>query len=378
MLLADGLGGVIYIVDQASLQPVRVFGHNGPSDKYLLMPYCAIGAGDTILMGSEAQDRILVMKDDSDGLRVIRSLNRFAGQWEYFRSQIDEIPTSSLPVVRNNDWDFPTCTGCRDLHMFGAIFKAGFRILTRVSDFDPISSSAYPYGLPLKLYLTNPLGGIYADDFMFTTVLPTERGYLFVSSRQEIALYYLTVDGIPYYIPARVERGTWVVNGDLYGPRNHGFADDLIRTLEGHADQLAAVRSANGYVSLTQLREALFYHPYDVKELVEGLGHGTFEEGFDGIVALNFESNEGKAFLAKYAGWSPETPASEMIQAVRTYYHDILAHETIRLPEFALVSMLTGYPGLRRSLCCGVRWDIHSWIVPEAYDKAGQVKFGLI
>lgn len=345
LLVADGLGGFIYIVDQATLQPLRVFGHNGPSDKYLLMPYCAIGSGDTILIGSEAQDRIVVMKDGPDGLHAVRSLNRYAGQWDYYRSQIDALPTDTLPIVRNQDWDFPTCTGCRDLHMFGAIFKAGFRVLTRVSDFDPVSSSAYPDGLPLKLFLTNPLGGIYADDFMFTTVMPSDRGDLFVSSRQEIAMYFAAVDGIPYYVPARVERGTWVVNGELYGPRTHGYAADLVATMDACIDKLAAARATNGYVSLTQLRESFFYHRFDVKDLVENLGHGTLEEGFDGIVALNFESVEGKAFLASYMSWSDQTPGAELVQAAKTYYKNILRHDVIRLPEFVLVSMLSGYSG---------------------------------
>ncbi|HUN81854.1 MAG TPA: beta-propeller fold lactonase family protein [Phycisphaerae bacterium] len=345
LLVADGLGGFIYVVDQSTLQPLRVFGHNGPSDKYLMMPYCAIGNGDTILVGSEAQDRILVMNDGADGLHVTRSLNRYLDQWDYLRGQIDAWPTDSLPIVRNEFWDFPTCTSCRDLHMFGAIYKAGYRVLARASDFDPIASAAYPFGLPLQLFLANPLGGIYADDFLFTTVLPSDRGYLFVSSREEIATYFATVDGVPYYVPARVERGTWVINGELYGPRTHGYAADLIATMDGCIDKLEAARASNGYVSLDQLRKAFFYHRYDVKDLVEDRGQGSFEDGFDGIVALNFESDEGKAFLAKYMTWSDQTPRAEMTQAAQSYYKDILSHDVIRLPEFVLVSMLTGYAG---------------------------------
>jgi hypothetical protein len=343
LLIADGLGGMIYIVDRETLQPVRVFGHNGPSDKYLMMPYCAIGSGDMIIVGSEAQDRIVVMKDTSDGLHAAKSLNRYPAEWDYFRFRIDRTPSSALPIVRGHAWEFPTCVECWDVSMFGATYKAGFRILARVSDFDPAASRAYPDGLPLKLYLANPRGGLYSDDFLFTTTLPTEKGYLFVSSRQEIATYFSTVNGIPYYVPARVERGSWVIDGEVWGPTTFGFTQDLIATLDNCVSRLASQRSPNGYVSLRQLRESFFYHRYDVIDLIADRGGSSFEDGFQTIVSLNFESAAGRAFFEKYLSFTDQTPASEISDAAKTYYKDILSLDVIRLPEFALVSTLTGY-----------------------------------
>ncbi|MEK6643747.1 MAG: hypothetical protein AABZ08_07540 [Planctomycetota bacterium] len=344
LLLADGLGGAIYIIPLATLQPTTVFGRNGPSDRFLVMPYCAVANGDTILIGSEAQDRIVVLKDDADGLRAIKSVNRVPNEWDYLRERIDGSGGANLPVVRGDDWEFPACIGCWRLNVFGGVYNAGFRTLTKLSGGTPPILGGFLFALPERLFLADPHGGLYSDDFLFTTTLPTPKGYLFVSSRHEIATYFTTVAGVPYYMPARVERGSWVIDGEVWGPTSHGYAADLIATLDQRAAELSQLRAVNGYLSPDQVRTALFYHPYDVIDLVAPRIGGDFEGSFTDLMALNFESIPGKAFLTRYRGFSAQTPASEIIQAVHAYYGAISDESIVRLPEFILVAMLTGYP----------------------------------
>jgi DNA-binding beta-propeller fold protein YncE len=344
LLLADGLGGAIYVIDRATLQPVRAFGKNGPTHKYLVMPYCAIGNGDAILVCSEAQDRVVVLIDDADGLRAVKSLNRRPGEWDYLRSRIDATSTDLLPIVHGRYWEFPACIGCWELSMFGGRYNAGFRILTKIASGLPPLLGGFPFSLPDRLHLANPHGGLYSDDFLFTTTLPTKKGYLFVSSRHEIATYFTTVAGIPYYLPVRIERGSWVFDGELWGPTTTGFTADIVATLDAAASQLAQGRATNGYVNPEQVRQALFDHAYTARDLVAPRVGGDFEGLFDSLLALNFKSEPGIEFWNKYQGFTASTPASQMIQAVHAYYSAVQDDYPVYLPEFALVAMLTGYP----------------------------------
>ncbi len=77
-----------------------------------------------------------------------------------------------------------------------------------------------------------------------------------------------------------------------------------------------------------------------------GFGSNATDEGaLHSPVAQSFGSPAVPAFRKEHKRYSDPIPATETMRVVRTYYRDILRQQLIRLREYALVSMLTGYLG---------------------------------
>ncbi|MEK7138516.1 MAG: YncE family protein [Patescibacteria group bacterium] len=297
LILADGLRGTIFIIDRVTLTPISIFGANGPTHKYLALPYCAIWDPETeeMIIGSEAQDRILVLKQKADNWLVSKSLNRHPQQYDALRKEVDEMTTEELPVVNSTNWQWPFCKTCGKARLFGQEFYPGFRSLTPVTD-----------DWSGQIFLAGPQAGLYASDFLITTLAESPSGgYLFVGSRQDLATYFREVEGVPYYLPVPVERGSWIWSNEIHGPTTSGLTTAMFAMLERQS----------------------------------GL---NLEESFLTLITENFGSTAGKTFWQKYQSLGPTSSRSQVESIASDYYQAMLGTINLRLTEHALVAMLTG------------------------------------
>jgi hypothetical protein len=313
LIVADAQTGIIGLIDINSMTVKRHFGGNGPGFRYLNMPYTAIRNGDSILIISTFQERILV---GDTRFRFSKSLYWRSGHdWSYMKARQKSLPMLGVGWTGYVHRDGPI------VRFLGADYFAGYGMVYPVIGDHPVIR------MPLIPSTFNPTAESY-----FLQVAKLEQGFILFAAENVDAYYIKSIKGrsssITYTFKFTILQDSWVIQNEIYSPNGKPDFSNVIRSFDEAIVAAEKVRLSNGLI-----REQ------DLCQIV-------LAQGGDCSISISFKTRAGQEFYAQYKGLMKD-PNHVTIDEVRRiaiqYYKQIADESYANLDEIALVEMLTGY-----------------------------------
>lgn len=319
LVVSDAHTGYIYIVDAATLTITSYFGGNGPTYKYLHMPYSIFTDGQVFMIASTFQNRVLYGKVSS--WDVQKSFVFKDRHWEEVRGK------KVRSLIKQYD-KYKYKRGPR-VTLFGHDFYPGFGHLFP-------ASRKYPrLRLPEAPSLTNDSGYLYFTDIVFVD----ENKWVLFSPESESALLFYSYLGVLYLIPFELDGSDyWKIKNELVGPAGKYSLLEITKKMHVSVADLSNARMKGGLLRTEDLwRE--FYANHTAPFLAYALEE--FKVRFDSL----FKLGAGKIFLAGYNKLlGQESVESEDVRRLAVeYYENVSSNKIIDLTEFVTVQMLTGH-----------------------------------
>lgn len=329
ILLSDAQTGLLSTLSPTTLEHTSVFGGNGPTLKFLNMPYSAIAGHDKLVILSTFQTRIVVLEPQS--LDVIKDFVLPGQDWSY----VGELVRNG--IVRDDDLHETFRRGYSfddpyrwqhgpTLSMFGETFKMHFgglvsqRHFLSMPKFDGILNSRGIY-----YFLDHSRGG--------------KGEFLFSSSARQL-LYLAQFRDAAYAIPYPLSGHPWRVGTSLLLPS--GVIP--IRNVENRISEIIAnlrrSRIQNKIIPWAMLAREIVM-PYteslDLQETREWLVTQLF--------SLYNASEEGKRFISTYLTCDEVSCDAQRIQQLAIEaFREAKRERVVSLERLILPCMLASLP----------------------------------
>jgi len=312
LILSDAHTGYVYLVDRATLKVKRYFGGNGPTFRFLNMPYTAVVCGDELLIASTYQRRLLI--GSRRDFRFRCSFMIQPERWQYARNmKIQEI--SRL----GTGWDDYQWVKGPKVNIFGNDYVMGYAHLNPVGG--RLSSLVAPCR---EGSLFNSLGELY---FLDRIELP-EGFLLFTPQRGQGYCFYRESDA-SYFFPVSLTVDNWRIGNDIFSPE--GIVDSrLVWERAGKmAQALKKARSPEGVLNSDALREIVFPE----------LDREVFEKKLSEV----FQTEPGTRFYIAYKAFrTGAIDIEELNSSAERFFREVANLENIPMDEMMTAHMLTG------------------------------------
>jgi len=316
LLLSDAHTGYVYCIDRRSLKIRRFFGGNGPTFRYLNMPYAAIVHGERLIVLSTFQGRLIVM--DRKSFRVTDMVATDSKSWEYLRGR----PVTATEKLGAGWDDGYVWRKGPQVSFFGAPYLLSYGHLYPAKGEPKLPVLS----MPSSRTLFNEGGESY-----FLNLVTVPGGVILLTPQMGPAFLLLRQGGACLFsLPPSPDR--WALGNEIYGPLGRVETGDFVRSSAARLESLGRKRMKNGLLAKNDLREVLF----------SSMDAPRFDAAFTAV----FRTEEGKRFLDRYHRALEDPPAAEDVQAMADEYFRRIRQETFApLDECVLVSLLTGHEG---------------------------------
>lgn len=327
IIVSDAHTGLIYTVGTKDLNVKAYFGGNGPTFKYLNMPYSVFTKNHEMIIASTFQSRIIV--GNSDTLRFHTSFITRKGSWEYLRPKTVGINTPQQLKISSigPGWEGYVWKQGPLISLYGRKYMFGYAAL-------------YPADPLEKMMLIMPLPGSLfncGSYFYFMDAAPSSHGwFLFSPQNFEILYFARGNDNVWYMVPFHVEDHWWRISASVYTTREEITLQDFEPELQTKLNNIDSKRSANGLLSKADL----------FKLLDEYCGRVRFED----LWSAAFTSKVGKDFYSAYQQCEKVACSKTYVDNMRDKYFSEISQEVrVDLNEFAIISMLAGFRGFAQN-----------------------------
>lgn len=318
LIMTDAHTGLVYIVDRESLKITKYFGGNGPTFKYLHMPYSAIVVGDEFFIISTFQKRILI--GDKKTFRIKESISENKDDWAYLK---DNLRNMDLKKIGQGWKDYVWEEGPL-LNIGGARYLPGYGHLHPKPD-----ASAYP------VFNLDSLDTLFDSEtyFYFLNAAQTQDGMIMFSPETPRANALTVKDGVTYFYPIKWEIDNWNIGNGIYGRMGKKDIRKIIDEAKEAVKELDASRRPNGLLSKDSLYGKMFSKYLDARKIY-----------FDKYFLNTFESANAKIFLEQYNRClSYGCSAGKVRDITKKYYMRVRGEAYVEFDEFLLIQMLGGY-----------------------------------
>lgn len=323
IIVSDAHTGYISIINIDTLKIERSFGDNGPTYKYLNMPYCTIHHNGKLLTVSTFQSRILVTRPEDFG--VEKSFVFHKEGWSYLKEQ--NIKTASLRELWSGKYAYTFRKGPK-ITILGEKYYLGFGRLYSVKE-KPLQKEI--------IFLAPPADSLYAnsEQLYFGNLVKTERGSILFSSQARCA-YYLSDGPVSYLIPFAIEFDSWAIDNQLYMPGKIYDTKQIEQEIQNAINLVEMKRLPNGLLPYEALASVFEFSKKSGKDgsgiFVSTMGAKEFENSFTSVA--------GKKFLNRYKVLHEASDSEEVRKAGEQYFAE--ESKECGIWEIILVHMLTG------------------------------------
>jgi hypothetical protein len=312
LVLSDAHTGFIYIIGTGDLKVKKYFGGNGPTFKYLNMPYCVLIHQEKIIILSTFQERLIMGNKES--FKIDRVVASDRSDWRYLRE------SSNLKIPQpGTGWDKYVWSKGPLVTLFGRDYMPGYGHLhpTHTREMRPT----------IALSSNGPLYSPESESY-FLNMVPLEGGFLLFSP-QRSPVYYIYRDSLTYLIPAQLKEETWAIGRALYNRHERIDLTSFSTGIKEKIQELERRRTPAGLLHANDFQSILF-------PSMTGTDFTTkFKE--------TFKSAAGKEFYGDYQVYDNRGCSREdVIKLARTYFTRQDKEEDVNLDELLLVHMLTG------------------------------------
>lgn len=313
LLLSDAHTGFIYLISTRDLRIKKYLGGNGPTYKYLNMPYCAIVHEKRFIVLSTFQQRMVV--GNRKNLKISESVSPEKDAWGYMRQ-------SGLPAARRlgEGWNQYTWEKGPHVTLLGNDYSLGYGHLHPFKAARTIPT--------ISLSGNGPLYSPERESYFLNTV---DSGKFYILFSPQRSPSYCIVPGtITYLLPVNLSQDCWSIENAICGRKEKidpsKFQDGIMKMVT----RLNEKRLPNGLLKKEDFREIVF----------PGCPASQFEKSLKEC----FPSWEGKKFLEKYDEYSSRPVSGEEVSDIADDYFFAMEKETfVNLDELMLVHMFTGY-----------------------------------
>jgi hypothetical protein len=313
LIISDAHTGFISIVDSLKLVVTKYFGGNGPSWRFLNMPYTAVTNGDELAVASTFQNRLLF--GNSKRFSFDRTYACNARDWAYTEKDT-QLSGGRLGI----GWKEYIWEKGPALSIIGEQYLLGYAHLHPQDGKKHLPALVTPYKTES---LFNKTGELY---FLNKVDLP--GGFLLFTEQRAQAYCFYQGD-VQYFFPLLTAQDSWCDGNELYTPPGKidlkSLADDISRK----AEELKKKRLSTGLLKADDVRQVMFPH----------LSEAVFARKLKEL----FTTTEGKKFYEEYKEAQHDGWNREKVEVMGDdYFLSARREEIIPLDELMTVHMLTG------------------------------------
>ncbi|MDQ7824714.1 MAG: beta-propeller fold lactonase family protein [Candidatus Eremiobacteraeota bacterium] len=312
LIVSDAHTGFIYFIDATMLKVSTYFGGNGPTYRFLNMPYTAIVNEEELVVASAFQNRLLC--GDRKNLTIDRVYACNAKEWAYTREE--RLTTERLGA----GWEKYIWEKGPRVSILGQDFLLGYAQLHPAyrSESLPVLNTPYPASS-----LFNGGGELY-----FLDRVQLESGFILFSNQKPQA-YYFFRDDAQYLFPLTLEQDSWCMGNTLCSPLRKVQLKRLEGAIRQKAARLKAKRLTTGLLVADDLRRIMF----------PGLSGPLFHQKLREL----FTTPQGRVFYEEYQEAEKGNRGKKSVDAMaQNYFCASWKKGNNSLDELMVVHMLTG------------------------------------
>jgi len=319
IVVSDAHTGYIYILNKDTLEIEKYFGGNGPTYKYLHMPYAILIDGNRYLIASSFQLRIIL-----GNIKTWNAKKSFVYHGKYWRNT-DPKKVYNL-IEQYSIYNYKKGP---KINILGHKYTLGFGHLYPVKNDFPILR------LPNIKTLNND-----SSYFYFTDSIYIDKNYRIIFSQKNRVLLSLVENGGIYYlVPSKLDSiDYWNIDNKLVNSKGYYNLGNIVKDTIKKINNLKENRLSNGLLTSRDLYNVIYNNK---KRYFFSYNYKSFYKRFLEV----FKSKEGIEFLSKYLKYEKNKNISkkDVMQLAINYYKKAIKRNYVDMSEFILVQTLTGF-----------------------------------
>ena len=333
VILSDAHTGFVSEFSVDSLENEGFYGGNGPTLRFLNMPYAAIAKHDKIAVLSTFQGRIIIL--DRARLSVLKDFVTYDRDWSHIHPMIQsgQIKEEDIkPTYMLGYKDYSWLKGPR-LFLFGRVLNMGYASLSHWE-----YTTEYAMRMPDK-----PLGGgrVLNDVsyYYFVDAYKGEKGVFLFSWSGLQLLYVNQIEGVTYALPYTLKDTPWRVGRYLMTPSGVVRIADIEKKLLMNIEKMRDSRIQEKIIPWTAISEIV------LQDHAGKMDGSQAKERLREKLANLYHSQLGGKFVSAYLECGHRScNATELQQLARQVMEEVIDGQNIDLESFVLPGMLASVP----------------------------------
>ena len=314
LIIADARTGYILIAQTEPLNIIQFFGGNGPTYKFLNMPYGIYTDENYVVILSTFQNRIIFL--DKDSLKPVEHFSLHPDNWEYLKN------TEMLKRIK--PLQYSRHTYARTNYTINLLSQPYYCDLLTLTP----ASTGYP-----DIYLQALLFFNNGEYLYFFNSIFSDYGYLLFAINSSQSYYIADLDGTQIPIPVNLQVDSWEIDSELYYPSGKADMQDIHNIVSTKISRLRDIRMRKNILSPDDL--------YNILVADTKYERDWFIEKF----RSTFASKSGKEFLSSYNYClNTECQQEEIKRMVLRYYRTVCKEDSVSIDEILLPQLLSGIP----------------------------------